>query len=169
MQLIQELLSTGIITIVFLSKEPIMFGFMNKIIIYPYKTSTLSVIYSFKNTLKLFFIIQTSSTWFNVNLILHPLNSVIQKLSCMKLSYLLLVRELVLIYWMVNILQSLMSLIQSQIHQLATKFWHRLSIVPGSRWNVLPPGTITRLTLTARQRLKPPLEYLAAANTAAIK
>ena len=34
----------------------------------------------------------------------------------------------------------------------------RISIVPGSRWNVLPPGTLTRLALTARQGLKPLLE-----------
>ena len=31
-------------------------------------------------------------------------------------------------------------------------------IVPGSRWNVLPHGTITRLALPSRQRLKPSLE-----------
>ena len=30
-------------------------------------------------------------------------------------------------------------------------------IVPGSRWNLLPPGTITCFALLARQRLKPPL------------
>ena len=36
------------------------------------------------------FTIRTSSTWFHVNLILHPLHFVIQKLSHMKLSYLLL-------------------------------------------------------------------------------
>ena len=31
-------------------------------------------------------------------------------------------------------------------------------IVPGSRWNVIPTGTIIRLVLPARQRLKRPLE-----------
>ena len=31
-------------------------------------------------------------------------------------------------------------------------------IVPGYRWNILPPGTMTRFSLPARQRLKPPLE-----------
>ena len=47
----------------------------------------------------------------------------------MKLSYLLLERKLVLIYWMINILQSLISLIQSQIHQLVIKFQYRLKYV----------------------------------------
>ena len=32
------------------------------------------------------------------------------------------------------------------------------SIVPGSRWNALPLGTLTRRARTARQRLKPILE-----------
>ena len=35
---------------------------------------------------------------------------------------------------------------------------HDSSIVPGSRWNILPPGTIKCLALTARHRLKHPLE-----------
>ena len=43
------------------------------------------------------------------------------------------------------------------------------SIVPGSRWNILPPGTITGLTLPARQGLKLPLENLVAAKKAAKK
>ena len=33
-----------------------------------------------------------------------------------------------------------------------------LTYFPGSRWNVIPPGTLTRHALTARQGLKPPLE-----------
>ena len=32
------------------------------------------------------------------------------------------------------------------------------AIVPGSRWNIIPPGTITPLALPETQRLKPPLE-----------
>ena len=31
-------------------------------------------------------------------------------------------------------------------------------ILPGSRWNSLPPGNLTRLARTARQGLKPILE-----------
>ena len=31
-------------------------------------------------------------------------------------------------------------------------------IVPGSRWNILPPGTLTLLTLMERQGLNPPLK-----------
>ena len=41
-------------------------------------------------------------------------------------------RKLVLIYWMMNILQSLMSLIQSQIHQPVINFQHRLRKMCGS-------------------------------------
>ena len=33
-----------------------------------------------------------------------------------------------------------------------------LIILPGSRWNALPPGTLTRIARTARQGLKPILE-----------
>ena len=60
----------------------------------------------FINILKFMFIIQTSSTLFHVNLILYPLHFVIQQLSHMKLSYIPLERNLVLIYWMMKTLQS---------------------------------------------------------------
>ena len=46
---------------------------------------------------------------------------------------------------------------------------YEICIVPGSRWNALPPGTLTHLARTESQGLKPILEELAAANTAAIK
>ena len=70
--------------------------------------------------------IQTSSNLFNVNLILQPLHYIIQQLSHMKLSDLLLEVKFVLIYWMMNILQCLMSLIQSQIYQPFINFQHIL-------------------------------------------
>ena len=57
-----------------------------------------------------------------MRLILHPLHFVIKQWLHVKLSYLLLERKLFLIYWMVNILQSLRSLIQSQIHHPVIKF-----------------------------------------------
>ena len=44
----------------------------------------------------------------------------------MKLSNLVLTRKLVLIHWMRDILQSLISLIKSQIRQLVINFQHRL-------------------------------------------
>ena len=110
----------------FLSTYPIMFGLMNIIIVSPYDTSIIQVRYSFENILKVIFIIQTSSNWFHVNLILHPLHFVIQKFSHMKFSYLPLEIKLVLIYWMMKVLQSHTSLIQSQIHQLVINFQHRL-------------------------------------------
>ena len=111
MQLIQDLLYTGIQTRLLLSTEPIMFGLTNIIIISSYKTNILHVLYYFKNILKVLFIIETSSTGLNVNLILHPLHSLTKQLSNMKLGYLLLERKLVLIYWMMRILQYLLSLI----------------------------------------------------------
>ena len=69
------------------------------------------------------FIIQTSSNLFYVNLILHPLNCVIQLFSHMKLSYLLMEEKLVLIYWMMKILQYLMSLIQYHIKHTIRKIY----------------------------------------------
>ena len=43
----------------FISIYPIMIGLMNIITLYPYKTSTIQIIYSFNNILKFLFIIQT--------------------------------------------------------------------------------------------------------------
>ena len=106
--------------------EPIMFGLMNTILAYPYKTSTLQVSYSFGKILKVIFMIQNSSTWFHANFIVHPLHLVMKQLSHMTLSYLPLERKLVLIYWMMKILKSLTSLILSQIRQLFINFHHRL-------------------------------------------
>ena len=63
---------------------------------------------------------------------LHQLLFVIQQFSPMKLSYLPLERILVLIYWTMNILQSHISLIQYQIHQLVINFQHRLKTMCGS-------------------------------------
>ena len=100
----------------FLFKKLIMLGLINIIFVCPWKTITLQVLYCFNKILKLFFIICTCSTWSHVNLILHPLHFVVQKFSHMKLSYLILERKLILIYWMMKILKSLMSLIQSQNH-----------------------------------------------------
>ena len=71
MQLLQELFSTRSQTSILLSTEPIMFGVMNIIPVSPYKTRKLQVLYYFNKTLKVLFIIKTSSTWFYVNLILH--------------------------------------------------------------------------------------------------
>ena len=76
--------------------------------------------------------IKTSSNWFHVNLILNPLHFVIQKWSHMKFSYLPLERKLVLIYLMMKISQSHISLIQYQIHQPVINFQHRLNTMCGS-------------------------------------
>ena len=126
MQLLQKLLSVWIKTIILLSTKPIIIGLINIIIISPWKTSTLPVCYSFNKILKFFFVIRNWSTWFRVNLILHPLYFLIQQLSHIKLSNLLVEIKLVLIYWIINILKYLMSLIQSQIHQAVINLWYRL-------------------------------------------
>ena len=106
--------------------------FMNIILASPYKTSTLQFPYSFGNILKVIIMIQTSSTWFHENLILHPLHLMIKQLSHTTLSYLPLERKLVLIHWMINILQSLTSLILYQIFELVINFHHRLREMIGS-------------------------------------
>ena len=125
-QILKRLLSTGNYINHLLSTEPIMFGLMNIILVYPYNTIILLVIYSSVNILKVIFIIQTSSHLFRVYLILDPLRLVIQQLSNMKWVYLPLEKKLVLIYWMMNILQSHISLTQSQIHQPFINFQHSL-------------------------------------------
>ena len=94
-----------------------MLGFMNIVLVSPQKTLIIQVLYYFQNILKVIFIIKTSSTWFYVTLILQPLHSVMQQFSHAKFSYLPLKNKLVLIYWMMRILKSLMSLIKSQINQ----------------------------------------------------
>ena len=63
-----------------------------------------------------------------MNLILHPLNFIIQKLSHEILRYLLLERKLILIYWMMKILQYLMSVIQYKIHQPVINFMWIIAI-----------------------------------------
>ena len=85
-----------------------------------------------KYILKLLFIIQTWSTWFNVSLIIYPLHSVLQQFSHITSSYLLLERKLILTYWIMNLLQSLISLIQSKIHQPVINSQHNLKEVCGS-------------------------------------
>ena len=60
MQLLQELLYTGIQTRPFLSTYTIMFGLMNITLVYIYRTITLQVIYYFKNTLEVLLMINTS-------------------------------------------------------------------------------------------------------------
>ena len=94
MQLLQDLFYTISHTSILLSKETIMLGLMNIILIYPWKKITLQVLYSLNNILKVFFTIWPWSTWFHVNLILYPLHFVIQKHSRMKLSYLHLERKI---------------------------------------------------------------------------
>ena len=54
------------------------------------------------------------------------------KFSHMKLSYLPLEIKLVLIYWMMKILPSYISLIQYKIHQPSINFQHRLNEMCGS-------------------------------------
>ena len=76
--------------------------------------------------LKVIFIIQTSSTWFHVNLILYTLHLVIQQPSHIKLSYLPIERKLVLIYWIMKTLKSHTSLIHPQINRLVINFHHKL-------------------------------------------
>ena len=130
-KIIKDLLSTGYQTSLFISTDTIIIGLMDIIIISPWKKIALLVPYYFNNILKLFFINSTSSTWLHVNLILHPLHFVIQKLSRIKLSYLLMERKLVLIYWMMNILQSLISLIKWQNFHPVIKFQHKLRKICG--------------------------------------
>ena len=52
MQLLQESFSIVIHNILFLSKYPIMFGLINILLVSPYNTSTLQVLYHFKNIRK---------------------------------------------------------------------------------------------------------------------
>ena len=132
MRLLQEFLSAGIQTVIFLSTDPIILGLVNIIIVSTWKTSILQVIYYLNKTLKVFFVIRAWSTWFHVKLILHPPHFMIQKLSPIKLSYLPMKIKLVLIYWTMNILQSLMSFILYQIHQSAINLRHRLIKMCGS-------------------------------------
>ena len=103
-----------------------MFGLMNIILASPLKTSKRQVNYYLGKILNVIFIIQTSSTWLHENLILHPLHLVMRQLSHMTLSYLPMERKKISIYWMMNILQSLTSLILSQIFQLVINFHHIL-------------------------------------------
>ena len=126
-QLLQELSSTGIHINLLLSTDTIMFGLMNVIIVSTYNTSTLQVLYYFNNILKVVFIIQTYSTWFHVNLILHPLHFVIQQFSHVKFSYLPLEINLVLIYWIMKTLQSRISLIQYPIHHQVINSQHSIN------------------------------------------
>ena len=95
---------------------------MNISIIALYKTSIIQVFYYLNKIMKLFFMIRTYSTLLHVKLILHPLNCVIEKLSHIKLSYILLGRKLGLIYWIMKVLQSLLSLMQSQIRNEVVNF-----------------------------------------------
>ena len=67
-----------------------MLGLMNTILKYPQKTSTLPVINYFINTLEVIIINSIFLSWFNVNFILRPLHFLIQQLSHMKLSYLIM-------------------------------------------------------------------------------
>ena len=131
MQLLYELFYTGNHIKLLLSTEPIMFCLMNILLDYPYKTSTLQVLYYFGNILKVIFIIQTSSTRLHVIVILHPIHLGIQTLSHMKLSYLPMEIKLVLIYWMKKILQSHTSLIQYQVHHPVINFHHKLREICG--------------------------------------
>ena len=112
----------------FIYASHIILGLINIIITYPDNTSTPPVLYCFIKSPKVFFIIITYSTSIYVNLILNILHFVIQQFSHMKLSYLFLKMKLVLMYWVINISQSLMSLIQSQIHHLVVNLRHRLII-----------------------------------------
>ena len=93
--LLQELLSTGIHTNLFISTDPIMLGLMNIIFKTPHKTSTLPVIYSFNEILKVLFVVFICSAWFRVNFILYLIHFVVQQFSNMKLICLLLEIKLV--------------------------------------------------------------------------
>ena len=126
MQLLKDWFYTENQINLLLSIYPIMFGLISIILVSSYKTSTLQFIYCFGNILKVLFIIQTSATSFHVKLILNKLHLVIQQLSHMKLSYPLLEINLVLVYWMINILQSHISLIRYKIHHPVINFYHRL-------------------------------------------
>ena len=112
MWILQDLFFNGNHTSLTVSTDPIMLSLMNIIIIFPQNTSTHTYHYSFNKILKIILKIWILLTWFRVNLILHLILFFIQKLLHMKLRYLLLGRNLVSIYWMMNNLQSLIILIQ---------------------------------------------------------
>ena len=57
MHLLKDLLSTGIQTSPFPPSDTIMFVLMNIILVSPYNTSTLKVLYSFNNIPKVLFVI----------------------------------------------------------------------------------------------------------------
>ena len=126
MQLLQDLFYTVIHPRLLLSIYPIKLGLVNITLIYPWKTISLPFIYFFNKILKIFFNIWTCTTFFHVKLIIHKIHFVIQQLSHMKLSYLLLEIKLVLIYCMMKILQFLVPLIQYQIDQLVINLRHSL-------------------------------------------
>ena len=126
MRPLQELFSIGIQTRIFVSIDNTMLGLMNIIIIPPQITSTHPIVHPFNKILRLFFVILICSTWFHVRFILYPLHFVIQKFLCIRFIYLLMERILVFIYWIMNILQYLMSLIISQIFQPVINFQHRI-------------------------------------------
>ena len=124
MRLLQQSLSTGIQTRLFTYTYPIIIGLMNITIVSP-----PSYLLLHQDT-KFFLIIRILSNLFHVNLILHPLA------SCWK-------EKIVLIYWMMNILQSIMSLLKPKINQPVIKFWHRLRkcvylIYQCTRTNIIP-------------------------------
>ena len=76
-KILQELSHTGRYTGLLFYIDPIMFVLINIIIVYPQKIIIPQVLLYFNKNLKVLFIIQNSSTWFHVNLILHPPHSVI--------------------------------------------------------------------------------------------
>ena len=131
-RILEELFYNGIHNSLFISIEPIIIDLMNLILLYPHNTSKLQVIYSFNKIIKVFFITRIFSYVFHVSLILHPLHFAIQQFSHKKFSYLLMEINLVLIYWMNNILPLLMSFILFQIHRLVVNFQQRLRKICGS-------------------------------------
>ena len=110
MQILPELFSTGSHTRLIISTDTIMIVLMNIILISPQKAITVPALYSFNNILIVLFFIKICSTLFHVKLILSPLHFLVPQLSQIKLSYLLLGIKVVSVYWMMNMLQSLIFL-----------------------------------------------------------
>ena len=127
--LLHELFSTASYTSLIITTELIVLVFMKIILVSPHNTSALLSLYSSNNILKVFFLIWIPPNWFHVNLILHPFHFVIQQLSYIKLGYILLGIKLVSIYWMMNILKSLIFLIQLQIQQTVINFKNIIRII----------------------------------------
>ena len=125
MKLLQALLYIGNGNKLTIYTNPIVHSLMDIIIFYLHNTVTHLDLYYSKTTQNSLSTFGTYSTVSSVILILPLLHFMIPPLSHMKLSYPLMGRKLVEIYWMM-ILPSHILLIQFQTHQPIINFQHKL-------------------------------------------